>query len=77
MNAFELWKKACAHLKRALHDDVYLRWIETIKPSSICDNQFILHVDNDFCQTWLENHYQQVIEEALLSAGAPRFFGSL
>lgn len=74
MNAFELWKKACAHLKRALHDDVYLRWIETIKPSSICDNQFILHVDNDFCQTWLENHYQQVIEEALLSAGAPQGF---
>lgn len=72
MNALELWTEACAHLKCALNDDVYLRWIEPIKPCSIHDNQFILHVDNDFCQTWLENHYQQIIEEALLSAGAPQ-----
>jgi chromosomal replication initiator protein len=50
---------------------VYSRWIEIIKPATIQDNRFILHVDNDFCQTWLEDNYQHVIIDALRSAGAP------
>jgi chromosomal replication initiator protein len=74
MNAPELWTKACEHLKSVLNGDVYSRWIENIKPSSIHENRFILHVDNDFCQTWLENNYQDVIVEALRAAGAPQDF---
>jgi len=71
MNAPELWTKACAHLKGVLNGDVYVRWIETIKPGSIQDSQFILTVDNDFCQTWLEGNYHDYIVDALRSAGAP------
>lgn len=71
MNASELWIKACAHLKGVLNSDVYARWIEIIKPVAIQDNQFVLTVDNDFCQTWLEDNYQDFIIDALRSAGAP------
>ncbi|HRR33602.1 MAG TPA: chromosomal replication initiator protein DnaA [Kiritimatiellia bacterium] len=72
MNAPELWTKACEHLKNVLNGDVYSRWIESIKPADIQDNRFILHVDNEFCQTWLENHYQQIIEDALHVIGVPQ-----
>lgn len=70
MNAPELWTKACEHLKGVLNSDVYSRWIEIIKPGDIQDNRFILRVDNDFCKTWLEDNYQNVILDALRTAGA-------
>jgi chromosomal replication initiator protein len=75
MNAPELWTKACEHLKGVLNGDVYSRWIEIIQPVSIQDGRFVLHVDNDFCQTWLEDNYQLVIIDALRSAGAPAELG--
>ena len=71
MNAPELWTKACEHLKGVLNSDVYSRWIEIIKPVDIHDSTFFLNVDNDFCQTWLEDNYQRVIIDALRLAGAP------
>ncbi len=71
MNAPELWSKACEHLKGVLNSDVYARWIEIIKPIAIQDSLFVLNVDNDFCQTWLEDNYQGFIIDALRSAGAP------
>lgn len=70
MNAPELWTKACEHLKSVLNSDVYVRWIETIKPLSIQESRFVLNVDNDFCQTWLEDNYHDYIIDALRSAGA-------
>ena len=75
MNAPELWTKACEHLKGVLNSDVYSRWIEIIKPVTIHDSRFILTVDNDFCQTWLEDNYQLVIIDALRAAGAPGDLG--
>lgn len=75
MNAPELWTKACDHLKGVLNSDVYARWIEIIKPVAIQDNRFVLNVDNDFCQTWLEDNYQDFIVDALRSAGAPVTLG--
>lgn len=72
MNAPELWLKACEHLKSVLNTDVYARWIEIIKPVAIQDNRFILNVDNDFCQTWLEDNYKDFIIDALRSAGASK-----
>ena len=71
MNVPELWAKACEHLKGVLNSDVYARWIEIIKPIAIQDRHFVLNVDNDFCQTWLEDNYQDFIIDALRSAGAP------
>jgi len=75
MNASELWTKACEHLKGVLNSDVYARWIEIIRPVAIQDSRFILTVDNDFCQTWLEDNYQDFIIDALRTAGAPTDLG--
>ncbi len=71
VNASELWFKACENLKSVLNSDVYTRWIEIIKPVAIQDSRFVLSVDNEFCQTWLEDNYHDFILDALRSAGAP------
>ncbi len=71
MNAPDLWSKACSHLKDVLNGDVYARWIEIIRPVGIHDGRFILNVDNDFCQTWLEDNYRSMIVDALRASGAP------
>lgn len=75
MNASDLWTNACEHLKGVLNNDVYARWIEIIRPVAIQDSRFILTVDNDFCQSWLEDNYQDFIIDALRTAGAPADLG--
>jgi len=71
MNTPDLWTRACSHLKSVLNTDVYTRWIEIIRPLSLQDNRFLLHVDNEFCQNWIEDNYRDYILDALRSAGAP------
>lgn len=60
-----LWKKACKHLQEALHADVYSRWIAVITPVRIEEQKLFLGVDNDFYQSWLEEHYLPLICDAL------------
>ena len=67
----ELWQRASEHLRGVLNPDVFSRWVEIIRPDSIQDNCFVLHVDNDFYQDWLEKNYKGVILDALTAAGAP------
>ena len=63
--ATDLWKKACRNLEEILHPDVYSRWIEVIRPVELVDNTLTLAVENDFYQTWLEENYLPLIENAL------------
>ncbi|MDX9868733.1 MAG: chromosomal replication initiator protein DnaA [Kiritimatiellia bacterium] len=71
MNAAELWASACDHLKSVLNSDVFSRWIEIIRPTALEENRLTLTVENDFCQTWLEDNYKGFILDALHSSGAP------
>jgi len=70
-NDMELWQKACAYLQGVLNADVFARWIETIRPVAIQNNCFVLNVDNDFYQDWLEENYKELVLEALAVVGAP------
>jgi chromosomal replication initiator protein len=65
-----LWKEACKQVQQVLHKDTYSRWFAIIKPVSYEDNQLTLSVDNDFCQTWIEENYLGLIIDALRTAGA-------
>ncbi|MBN1672204.1 MAG: chromosomal replication initiator protein DnaA [Kiritimatiellae bacterium] len=67
MNADALWSKACKHLQELLHPDVYSRWIAVIKAKELSDSALTLSVDNDFYQTWLEENYLPLIENAVSS----------
>jgi chromosomal replication initiator protein len=48
-----------------LHADVYSRWIAVISPVRIEQQTLYLGVDNDFYQSWLEEHYLPLISDAL------------
>ena len=71
MTTPDLWLQACEHLKAVLNKDIYTRWIEIIRPVSFNNNNFVLHVDNEFCQNWIEDNYRDYIMEALRICGAP------
>ena len=65
-----LWQKVTEYLRGVLNPDVVSRWIDIITPTSIQDNCFVLCVDNDFYQDWLDKHYKGFILDALVVAGA-------
>jgi chromosomal replication initiator protein len=64
-NANTIWTKVCKHLQQVLHPDVYSRWIEVISPVAVEDGKLVLSVDNDFYQTWLEENYLPLIQNAI------------
>ena len=66
-NAVGLWDEACSHLQDLLHVDIYSRWIAVIEAVALSDSTITLAVDNDFYQTWLEEHYLPLIKDALAS----------
>jgi chromosomal replication initiator protein len=69
----ELWLQATEHLKSVIKNkDLFERWIEIIKPDRIQDNCFILTVDNDFYQDWLDKNYKSLILTALHASNAPQ-----
>ena len=64
-NASELWRAACAHLRKRLHPDVFSRWIAVIEPKELATGTLSLAVDNNFYQTWLEDNYLPLIQNAV------------
>jgi len=65
LEASALWEAACKHMQTALPADIYARWIEVIQPAEWAQEKLTLAVDNDFYQTWLEEHYLPVIRQAV------------
>jgi len=62
-----LWSKASKRLRDVLRPDVFSRWIAVIEPVSFEDTTLTLAVDNDFYQTWLEENYLPLINDAITS----------
>lgn len=65
--AHDIWNKASEHLSGLLHPDTYSRWIAVIEPCTFNDNVLTLAVGNDFYQTWLEENYVPLIQNAVAS----------
>jgi chromosomal replication initiator protein len=65
MNAVSIWSKACKHLKDTLSKDVFDRWIAVIEARDLNSDQLVLNVANNFYQTWLEENYLPLIEDAV------------
>ena len=63
--ANQIWNQATEHLKSVLHPDVFARWIAVIKPLEIKNGTLYLGVHNNFYQTWLEDNYLPLIQNAL------------
>lgn len=65
MNADVIWGKACEHLQSTLSADVYSRWISVIEPDLFDQKTLSLRVANNFYQSWLEENYLPLIEDAI------------
>lgn len=63
--AAALWARACSELKDTLSKDVFDRWISVIKAQSLTEETLVLTVANDFYQTWLEENYVSLIQDAV------------
>ena len=70
-DAAKTWEKAKKQLRDVLHPDVFERWIDVIEAVSLAEGQLVLAVDNDFYQTWLEEHYLPLIRDAITAVGGP------
>ncbi len=64
-HAKSIWSDAQAILRKRLSEDAYSRWISIIHALRCDDDTLILGVDNDFYQTWLEENYISLINDAL------------
>lgn len=65
--AKDLWSQACKRLETVLHPDVFSRWIAVVQAADLSDGTLVLTVDNDFYQTWLEENYLSLINDAVAS----------
>jgi len=72
MDAASVWNKACKHLRDTLSRDVYDRWIAVIEAQSLQDDALVLGVQNNFYQSWLEENYLPLIEDALAAVHGQR-----
>lgn len=60
-----LWQGVCQLLRQRLNSDVFARWIAVISPNRITGNVLVLNVGNNFYQSWLEENYLSLIQEAV------------
>jgi chromosomal replication initiator protein len=60
-----VWDEACKRLKALLHPDVYTKWIGVIKGEALDDTTLTLCVNDDFYQSWLEEHYLPFIKQSV------------
>lgn len=68
-----IWKQAKKELRSILSQDVYDRWISGIKAQNLDDSKLTLSVANDFYQTWLEDNYLSLIEDAVATSTGQKF----
>lgn len=65
MNEKELWSSLSEKLKAIVDDNSYSIWIAPIKPVELTKEKFILSVDNDFTQTWIQENYLPLMSQVL------------
>ena len=65
----KIWLNARDTLRQHLNEDIYNRWIRSIKPIEYDGSgEFILGVSDEFYADWLEEHYTDFIKDALKGA---------
>jgi chromosomal replication initiator protein len=64
----QIWQAAQDLLRRMLNPDVYHLWFAPVRAKAIEDDCVILEVANDFCEVWLKDNYEQLIQEVLAHA---------
>lgn len=63
----QLWNKVLEKAKVALGEQSYETWLRPIRVKEVSQSTWILEVPNKFFQTWIKEHYLELIKETLKS----------
>ncbi len=66
--AAQLWTKILDTAKEVLGEQSYETWFRPIKLQGFSQDRLTLEVPNKFFQTWIKEHYLELIEQVLKSA---------
>ncbi|MFC1553578.1 chromosomal replication initiator protein DnaA [candidate division KSB1 bacterium] len=62
----KIWKNVLSVIKPQINEQSFSTWFEPLKPVEISDSRFIVEIPSKFFSEWLEEHYQELINSALL-----------
>jgi len=63
--ATQIWSKVLEKAKETLGEQTWETWFRPIKPQGFAENTLTLEVPNKFFQTWIKEHYMELIQDAL------------
>ena len=64
--AREIWKQAVTLIDKRIDRHSFETWILPISPAAMDDATFTLGVPSKFFATWIEEHHQDIIREAIM-----------
>jgi chromosomal replication initiator protein len=65
LTAEGLWSEVSGRLRGALNETTYRTWFDRVKGLELCDDEFVLAVQNDFTRDWIEGHFIGLISAAV------------
>ncbi len=70
-----VWQNVLEYVRQSITDVEYHTWFEKIQPLGVVNGLLELGVPTTFFKGWIENHYSDLLAEALARLGAqtPRF----
>ena len=72
VTAERTWSVAQQQLRSMLNSDTYNLWFAPLKAHGLESDCLVLEVANDFCEVWLKDNYQGLLQEVLTrTSGRP------
>ncbi|HEX5222335.1 MAG TPA: chromosomal replication initiator protein DnaA [Verrucomicrobiae bacterium] len=70
VSADKIWGSAQEQLRSMLSADTYNLWFAPLRAIDLEGDSVVLEVANDFCEVWLKDNYQGLLQDVLSVAGA-------
>ncbi len=67
LQAAQIWDRVLEKTKEGLGEQSWETWFRPIKAQGLSENTLTLEVPNRFFQTWIKEHYMELIEQTLKS----------
>ena len=67
-SAEKIWSEARDQLRSMLSADTFSLWFAPLRANGFDNQNFTLEVANDFCEVWLTDNYQSLLQEVIALA---------
>jgi chromosomal replication initiator protein len=64
-SAEKIWSTARDQLRSMLSADTFNLWFAPLRASGLDNQNFVLEVANDFCEVWLTDNYQGLLQDVI------------